>query len=112
MDSDKSDDIGATAPSYTNDPRILSQKLANPLAGLSCAQLSDLADEFCAERGFTDQSDVRVFRLGAQIAGSNNGWGSVEGLTAEEIRALKKEEENKWANPAMLFLVVLSRFPP
>ena len=112
MSSDKSNDIGAAAQATINNPRSLSQKLANPLAGLSPAQLSELAEEFCTERGITDEADVRVFHLGAQVAGSNSGWGTVEGLTDRERRVLRKEEENKWSNPKMLYLVVLSTFYP
>lgn len=112
MDSDKSGNIGGETPSSpSNDTRTLSQKLANPLAGLSPARLIELADKFCADHGFTGPDDARIFRLGAQIAGNDNRWSSVEGLTDEEIRVLKQEEENKWANPKMLFLVVLSKLP-
>lgn len=111
MDSDKAthlEDSAISSPS--SEPHRLSQKLANPLAGLSLAQLSDLAEKFCAENGFTDKNDVRVFRLGAQIAGSNNSWSSVGGLRAEETRVLEKEEKNRWENPRMLYLVVFSMF--
>ena len=110
MESVKSDDIGAVAHLSPDHPRSLSRKLANPLAGLSPTQLSVLADDFCAERDIADESDVRAFRLGAQIAGSDSGWESVEGLTDMERRALWREQRNKWSNPRMLYLVVFSMF--
>lgn len=86
------------------------RKLASPLAGLSPSQLAALADAFCAEHGITGAEDRRVFRLGAQVAGAEGRWEGVEGLWEEEKAALKKEEENKWANPKMLYLVVVSEF--
>lgn len=85
------------------------RKLASPLAGLSQSRLSGLADEFCVEHGITAAEDRRVFRLGAQVAGGEGRWEGVEGLREEERAALQKEEENKWANPKMLYLVVVSK---
>lgn len=86
------------------------RKLASPLAGLSASDLAGLGDVFCREHGITGAEDRRVFRLGAQVAGSEGKWEGVEGLSEGERAALRKEEQNKWANPKMLYLVVVSKF--
>ena len=103
MDSEKSNGMqgGALAAQ---------RKLASPLAGLSASHLASLGDAFCREHGITGAEDRRAFQLGAQVAGSDGKWEGVEGLSEEERAALRKEEENKWANPKMLYLVVVSKF--
>lgn len=51
--------------------------MANPLAGLSQDALVCMADEYCTEFGFTNEEDVRVFRLGARIAGNEFQYDTV-----------------------------------
>lgn len=93
-----------------------SAKLANPLAGLSQDALARMADEYCSEFGFTDQEDIRVFRLGAKIAGNDFQYDTIEGLTELEKEALWKEVNHKWrANPSKLYgviIVCVSIYPP
>lgn len=85
-----------------------SAKMANPLAGLSQDALARMADEYCSEFGFTDQEDIRVFRLGARIAGNDFQYDTIEGLTELEKEALWKEVNHKWrANPSKLYGVII-----
>lgn len=85
-----------------------SAKMANPLAGLSQEVVVRMAEEYCAQHGFTAEEDLRVFRLGAMIAGNSFQWDTVEGLTDTEKEALQKEVDHKWkANPMKLYGVIV-----
>ena len=107
MESEKSDEIRDATELTPNELQGLSQKLANPLAGLTLEQLSNLGDAFSAEHGITGDDDVRNFRIGAQLAASEE-WEKLEGLTDKEREVLRREEESKWTNPWKLYLVVFS----
>lgn len=85
-----------------------SAKMENPLAGLGREQVARLADEFCVQHGFTDDEDIRVFRLGAAIAGNNFQWDTIDGLRDDEKEALRMEVDHKWrANPKTLYGVIV-----
>src|SRR5690554_786700 len=99
-------DFEKSSPVIAADARIPE----NPLSDRSTAQLIQLADDFCARNSIADDEDVRAFRLGAQMAGSDTLWETVAGLTDEERSVLKKEQESKWTNPKALYLVVVSTF--
>lgn len=107
MESEKTEEIRPDTALSADELRGLSQKLANPLAGLTHEQLANLGDTFSAEHGITDDSDVRDFRLGAQLAGTED-WRSLTGLRDNEREVLRREEESKWKNPWKLYLVVFS----
>lgn len=82
--------------------------MENPLAGFSREQVTRLADEFCAKHGFTDDEDLRVFRLGAAIAGNDFQWDTIDGLRDDEKVALRTEVDHKWrANPKKLYGVIV-----
>lgn len=112
MMSEKKGHTKIAANLSIGDRRGVSQSLANPLADLSPKELASYAGEFCAEHDITEDGDVRAFCLGAQIAGSERGWRSVEGLTGGEKAVLEREEESKWTNPKVLYLIVFSKFVP
>ncbi|KAK7748048.1 hypothetical protein SLS53_001300 [Cytospora paraplurivora] len=85
-----------------------SAKMANPLAGLSQEEVTQMAEEYCAQYGFTEEEDIRLFRLGAKIAGNGFEWDTIEGLTDTEKDDLRKEVEHKWrAVPAKLYGVIV-----
>jgi hypothetical protein len=83
-----------------------SAKLENPLAGLSQSELARRGEEFCAKHGFTEEEDVRAFRLGAMVAGNLNKYDTVEGLNDREKEVLDREITHKWSNPSMLYAVI------
>jgi hypothetical protein len=83
-----------------------SQKLANPLAGLSTDRLGAMGEEYAQKNGMTDEEDVRAFRLGAIIAGNMNKFDTVEGLNEHELDVLRREDTHKWSNPKMLYAVI------
>ncbi|KAI1083936.1 hypothetical protein F5B20DRAFT_359587 [Whalleya microplaca] len=84
-----------------------SAKLENPLGGLTPEQLGERGEQFCAQHGITDQDDVRAFRLGAMIAGNMNKYDTVDELTDREKEVLDREITHKWANPSMLYSVII-----
>ena len=85
-----------------------SQKLANPLAGLGLDQLSGLGEEYAKKAGFTDESDVRAFRLGAVLAGNGGNHQEIAELTETEREFLDRETTHKWSNPSKLYYVIIS----
>lgn len=84
-----------------------SAKLEHPLAGLTTEQLGQSGEEFCAKHGFTNEEDIRAFRLGAIIAGNMNKYDTVDGLTDREKLVLDRELTHKWSNPTMLYAVIV-----
>lgn len=85
-----------------------SARMENPLGGFSREEVTRLAEEFCAKHGFTDDEDLRVFRLGAAIAGNDFQWDTIDGLRDDEKVALRTEVDHKWrANPKKLYGVIV-----
>lgn len=80
----------------------------NPLAGKSKEELHQMAEEYCAEYGFAAEEDIRVFRLGALIAGNEFQWDDIPGLTEAEVAGLEFERDHKWKSlPKTLVGVVV-----
>lgn len=110
---DRADSPTLSAPATAADNglderRHASAKAENPLAGLSEAELSRMVDEYCARHGFESEEDLRVFRLGALIAGKDFQWDAISGLTGEEIRGLEFERDHKYKSlPKTLVGVVV-----
>ncbi len=88
----------------------MNQKLANPLAGLGPDRLADMGEAYCRQHGITEEADVRAFRLGAVIAGDENRFDAVPGLTDRERKVLERELTHRWSNPPMLYWVVASEW--
>jgi hypothetical protein len=85
-----------------------SQRLANPLAGLSPERLGAMGEDYARLAGLTSEEDMRAFRLGAMIAGDQNQYDSIPDLTAREREVLVRETTHKWSNPSMLYWVIVS----
>jgi len=90
----------------------ISQKLANPLSGLSQERLATMGEEYARLAGLTDEEDLRAFRLGAMIAGDQTRYDTVAELTDREREVLERETTHKWSNPRMLYWVIASKSPP
>lgn len=91
-----------------SERRNAAAKAENPLAGKSKEELTRLAEEYCSQHGFTTEDDIRVFRLGALIAGNDFQWDNVPGLTAAEVAGLELERDHKWKSlPKTLVGVVV-----
>lgn len=82
-------------------------KIANPLAGLSRAELSQRGEDYAREHQIGDDEDIRAFQLGAVLAQDPNRFAEVEGLTGEERAVLEKEITQKWSQPRLLYLVII-----
>lgn len=76
------------------------QKLANPLAGLGHEKLSSMGEKYARFAGLDSEEDIRAFRLGAIIAGDENKYDTVKGITPEEIEVLEREVTHKWSSKA------------
>jgi hypothetical protein len=84
-----------------------SRRLANPLAGLGHERLAAMGEEYARKAGLTGDEDLRAFRLGAIVAGDENRYDTVAGLTEAERVALDREVTHKWSNPRMLYYVIV-----
>jgi hypothetical protein len=86
-------------------------RLANPLRGLSVAELRGAGRGYALSRGIVEPADVRAFELGAVLAQRPERWervGGVEGGADEaELRVLEREYGNKWSHPPLLYLVIV-----
>lgn len=83
-------------------------KAENPLAGMSREELCRLSEDYCSQHGFTAEDDIRVFQLGALIAGNDFQWDNVPGLTEEEVAGLEFERDHKYKSlPKTLVGVVV-----
>ena len=54
-----------------------------------------------------DEEDIRAFKKGACLAQDPKKFGQVQGLTSEEMRLLEREYSNKWAQPALMYVVII-----
>jgi hypothetical protein len=86
-----------------------SQKLANPLAGLSLERLGAMGEEYARTTGTTEEEDIRAFRLGAMLASNQGSLDSIADLTPREREVIDREETHKWSNPMMLYWVIISK---
>lgn len=107
IDGGRTSAVDARLPSEERKRREASSKLANPLAGLSQEQLARRGEEWCAQHGFTEQDDIRAFRLGAMIAGNMNRFDTIGELTDHERDVLDREVTHKWSNPSTLYGVII-----
>lgn len=104
-----------------DDWQLLGRKARQPLAAKSHAGLAAMGRAYATgELGIRDEREIRNFELGAVAAGmlDRKGgatgeelrelYGSIEGLGERERRALIREGTHKWAQPLMLYYVVVS----
>ena len=86
--------------------RNASAKLANPLAGISHAQLEEMGASYARKHHIGDEEDIRAFRMGAVLAQEPRRFAQVQGLTGMESEVLKKEFDNRWAQPKLMYMVI------
>ena len=82
-------------------------KLANPLALETHASLRARGREYALQHFLGDEEDVRAFELGACIAQDPMKWDRVEGLSDDERQILTKELASRWAQPRLMYLVIV-----
>ncbi len=103
-------DAGSVVDEDTARRVEINQRLANPLAGLSPAELATRGETYCRDHGITDEVDVRAFRLGAVIAANDNRFDTIDELTAREREVLEREATHRWSNPGMLYWVIAGKW--
>lgn len=102
-----------TSPAAADDEGLqkrleVSAKAENPLAGLQQDELTRMAKDYCTQHGFNSEEDLRVFRLGALIAGNDFQWDTISGLTDAETAGLELERDHKYKSlPKTLIVVVV-----
>ena len=87
--------------------RNANAKLANPLAGYSHAELRSMGAAYVKKHQIGDEEDIRAFELGACLAQDPTKYNSIQGLNGQEIEVLKKEFENRWSQPKLMYLVII-----
>jgi sugar porter (SP) family MFS transporter len=83
----------------------LSTRLENPLAGKDRETLEQDAIAFCNAHGL--QEYVEDFRRGAYLAGFPHEIERVEGITDEELLAVRNEKDHKWNQPWQIYYVAI-----
>ena len=86
--------------------RNTSAKLANPLAGISHAQLEEMGATYARKHHIGDEEDIRAFRKGAVLAQEPRRFAQVQGLTGMELGVLQKEFDNRWSQPKLMYMVI------
>ena len=86
--------------------RNASAKLANPLAGISHAQLEEMGATYARKHHIGDEVDIRAFRKGAVLAQEPRRFAQVQGLTGMELDVLQKEFDNRWSQPKLMYMVI------
>ncbi|MCJ1480083.1 hypothetical protein MMC06_000237 [Schaereria dolodes] len=87
--------------------RNANAKLANPLAGFTHAELKNKGANYVKKYAIGDAEDVRAFELGACLAQDPARYDSIDGLTREELEVLRKEFTNRWAQPKLMYVVII-----
>jgi hypothetical protein len=94
-------------PAAERARRNLNAKLANPLAGYSHEELRRRGLSFGITHLMGDEDDLRAFEMGAVLAQAPDQFEQVEGLNDQELEALRKEFNNRWSQPKLMYLVIM-----
>lgn len=87
------------------DHRHINSKLANPLAGYTHMELSDMGAAYAVEMGMPELQDD--FRKGAMLAQEPGAFETVPMLTNDERHVLRRELTHKWSHPLSLYHMVI-----
>ncbi|KAL8710384.1 MAG: hypothetical protein Q9220_004985 [cf. Caloplaca sp. 1 TL-2023] len=82
-------------------------KLANPLAGISHSMLEEMGARYARKNQVGEQEDIRAFAKGAVLAQDPSKYQTVAGLTEEEQRVLHTEQNHRWHQPPLLYIVIV-----
>ncbi|KAN0077791.1 Sugar transporter domain containing protein [Elaphomyces granulatus] len=94
-------------PAAERARRNLNAKLANPLAGYTHEELRRRGLSFGVTHLMGDEDDLRAFEMGAVLAQAPDKFEQVEGLNDQELEALRKEFNNRWSQPKLMYLVIV-----
>lgn len=89
--------------------RHLNARLANPLQGYTYNELQKMGRAYAHENALADPDDLRAFEIGACLAREPTYLKHAArlGVTEEELVVLEKELTHRWAQPRLLYLVVV-----
>lgn len=89
--------------------RHLNARLANPLQGYTYNELQKMGRAYALDHALTDEDDVRAFEIGASLAREPTYLKHAQrlGVTEEELVVLEQELSHRWAQPRLLYLVVV-----
>lgn len=82
-------------------PVNIHDKLRNPLAGISKAQLMADVEAFANEKNLTDS--LPELQKGALVAQNPKGFESISELTEEDKEVLRMETTHRWHQPRTLY---------
>lgn len=57
-----------------------------------------MGEKYARMAGLDSDEDIRAFRLGAIVAGDENKYDTIEGLTPGEVEILDREVTHKWSS--------------
>ena len=77
------------------------------MAGITHAKLEEMGENYAKKHQIGDEEDLRAFRKGACLAQDPRGYHQVSGLTAEETDVLQNEYDNRWAQPKLMYIVII-----
>ncbi|OJD40562.1 sugar transporter [Diplodia corticola] len=80
-------------------------KIKNPLAGIPKETLLYQVEEFAKEHDMTDR--LALLQRGALVAQDPAEFESVEGMSSDELEALRNEVTHKWRQPKALYFTVI-----
>ncbi|KAJ4297671.1 hypothetical protein N0V90_005565 [Kalmusia sp. IMI 367209] len=89
--------------------RHLNARLANPLQGYSYDELQKMGRAYAHDHELTEDDDVRAMEIGACLARDPANLKNVKrlGVTDEELVVLEQEISHRWAQPRLLYLVII-----
>jgi hypothetical protein len=87
--------------------RNLNAKLANPLDGYTHDELRKQGVRFAITHQMGDEEDIRAFEMGAVLAQAPERFEEIEGLTQQELEALRKEFSSRWSQPILMYVVIV-----
>ncbi|KAI9682660.1 MAG: hypothetical protein M1829_006647 [Trizodia sp. TS-e1964] len=87
--------------------RELNAKLANPLSGYTHHELEEMGEAYVRKYQVGEEEDIQAFRKGAILAQNPNKLDAITGITDEDKAILTRELKNRWAQPRLLYLVIV-----
>ncbi|PQE25593.1 MFS sugar transporter protein [Rutstroemia sp. NJR-2017a BBW] len=85
----------------------VNRMMHHPLAAYSEDQVQQMGEAYARAHQINGEDDIRAFRLGAVLAKDVNRHVDMDELTPQEKEFLAREVTHKWAQPKLLYLVVV-----
>ena len=66
-----------------------------------------MGGKYAIKHQIGDEEDIRAFRKGACLAQDPRKYRQIGGLTTEEMDVLDKEFSSRWAQPRLMYIVIV-----